>query len=185
MNPSIESIVNSIKKIDAENIYVFPNNSNVKLAAQMAAQSIEDRNVIVIPTKSFPQGVSCLLSFSEDAEPEENTQVMTEAIDTVTTVSITYAVHDSDINGLGIKKGQMLGLLNGDVVAAKDTSVALIDHFTPQISNASYVTLYTGKDSDSKSAAAILDKIKSYAPRAEVIEIDGDQDVYSYIISLE
>lgn len=185
MNPSIESIVNSIKKIDAENIYVFPNNSNVKLAAQMAAQSIEDRNVIVIPTKSFPQGVSCLLSFSEDAEPEENTQVMTEAIDTVTTVSITYAVHDSDINGLGIKKGQMLGLLNGDVVAAKNTSVALIDHFAPQISNASYVTLYTGKDSDSKSAAAILDKIKSYAPRAEVIEIDGDQDVYSYIISLE
>lgn len=185
MNPSIESIVNSIKKIDAENVYVFPNNSNVKLAAQMAAQSIEDKNVIVIPTKSFPQGVTCLLNFSEDADVEENTQAMTDAIDTVTTVSITYAVHDSDINDLGIKKGQMLGLLNGEVVVAKDTSVSLIDHFAPQISDASYITLYTGKDSDSKSAAAILDKIKSYAPRAEVIEIDGDQDVYSYIISLE
>ena len=185
MNPSIESIVNSIKKIYAENVYVFPNNSNVKLAAQMAAQSIEDKNVIVIPTKSFPQGVTCLLNFSEDAEVEENTQAMTDAIDTVTTVSITYAVHDSDINDLGIKKGQMLGLLNGEVVVARDTSVSLIDHFAPQISDASYITLYTGKDSDSKSAAAILDKIKSYAPSAEVIEIDGDQDVYSYIISLE
>lgn len=185
MNPSIESIVNSIKKIDAENIYVFPNNSNVKLAAQMAAQSVEDKRVIVIPTKSFPQGITCLLNFSEAAEVEENTQVMTEAIDTVTTISITYAVHDSDINNLGIKKGQMLGLLGGEVVVAKDTSVSLIDHFAPQIAEASYITLYTGKDSDSKSAAAILNKIKGYAPMAEVIEIDGDQDVYSYIISLE
>lgn len=185
MNPSIESIYNSIKKINAENIYVFPNNSNVKLAAQQAAKNIEDKNVIVIPTRSFPQGVTCLLNFSEDAEVEENTQAMTEAIDTVTTISITYAVHDSDINGLGIKKGQMLGLLNGEVVVAKDKSISLIDHFAPQIENASYITLYTGKDSDSKSAAAILSKIKAYAPDAEVVEIDGDQDVYSYIISLE
>jgi dihydroxyacetone kinase-like predicted kinase len=135
--------------------------------------------------RSFPQGVTCLLNFSEDAEVEENTQAMTEAIDTVTTISITYAVHDSDINGLGIKKGQMLGLLNGEVVVAKDKSISLIDHFAPQIENASYITLYTGKDSDSKSAAAILSKIKAYAPDAEVVEIDGDQDVYSYIISLE
>ena len=185
MNPSIESICNAIKKVNAENVYVFPNNSNVKLAAQQAAKNIDDKNVIVIPTRSFPQGVTCLLNFSEDAEIEENTQAMTEAIDTVTTVSITYAVHDSDINGLGIKKGQMLGLLNGEVVVAKDTSVSLIDHFAPQIGDASYITLYTGKDSDSKSAAAILTKIKNYAPDAEVVEIDGDQDVYSYIISLE
>ncbi len=185
MNPSIESIYTSIKKINAETVYVFPNNSNVKLAAQQAAKNIEDKNVIVIPTRSFPQGVTCLLNFSEDADAEENTKAMTEAIDTVTTVSITYAVHDSDINGLGIKKGQMLGLLNGEVVVAKDTSVSLIDHFAPQIENASYITLYTGKDSDSKSAAAILSKIKNYAPDAEVVEIDGDQDVYSYIISLE
>ncbi len=185
MNPSIESIYSSIKKINAQNVYVFPNNSNVKLAAQQAAKNIEDKNVIVIPTRSFPQGVTCLLNFSEDAEIEENTQAMTEAIDTVTTVSITYAVHDSNINGLGIKKGQMLGLLNGEVVVAKDTSVSLIDHFAPQITDASYITLYTGKDSDSKSAAAILDKIKTYAPHADVVEIDGDQDVYSYIISLE
>ena len=185
MNPSIESIYNSIKKINAENVYVFPNNSNVKLAAQQAAKNIEDKNVIVIPTRSFPQGITCLLNFSEDAEVEENTNAMTESIDTVTTVSITYAVHDSDINGLGIKKGQMLGLLNGEVVVSKDTSVALIDHFAPQIAESYYITLYTGKDSDSKSAAAILSKIKSYAPDAEVVEIDGDQDVYSYIISLE
>ena len=185
MNPSIESIVKCLEKIDAENIFVFPNNSNVKLAAQMAAKSIEDKNVIVIPTKSFPQGVTCLLNFSEDAEPDENAQVMTDAIDTVTTISITYAVHDSDINDLGIKKGQMLGLLNGEVVVAKDTSVSLIDHFAPQIADASYITLYTGKDADSRSAAAILEKIKKNAPMADVVEIDGDQDVYSYIISLE
>ncbi len=185
MNPSIESIVNSIKKIDAENVYVFPNNSNVKLAAQQAAKNIDDKNVIVIPTRSFPQGVTCMLNFSEDADVDENTAAMTESIDTVTTVSITYAVHDSDINDLGIKKGQMLGLLNGEVVVAKDTSVSLIDHFAPQISDASYITLYTGKDSDSKSAAAILEKIKNHAPSADVVEIDGDQDVYSYIISLE
>ena len=151
----------------------------------MAAKSIEDKNVIVIPTKSFPQGVTCLLNFSEDAEPDENAQVMTDAIDTVTTISITYAVHDSDINDLGIKKGQMLGLLNGEVVVAKDTSVSLIDHFAPQIADASYITLYTGKDADSRSAAAILEKIKKNAPMADVVEIDGDQDVYSYIISLE
>ncbi len=185
MNPSIESIVKSIEKIDAEHVYVFPNNSNVKLAAQQAAKNIDDKNVIVIPTKSFPQGVTCLLNFSEDAEIEENTEAMTSAIDTVTTVSITYAVHDSDINDLGIKKGQMLGLLNGEVVAAKDTSVSLIDHFAPQISDASYITMYRGKDADSRSAAAILEKIKNYAPSADIVEIDGDQDVYSYIISLE
>ena len=185
MNPSIESIVNVINKIDADNVFVFPNNSNVKLAAQMAAKSVEDKNVIVIPTKNFPQGVSCLLNFSEDADVDENTRMMTDAIDTVTTISITYAVHDSDINGLGIKKGQMLGLLGGDVVVARDTSVALIDFFEPQISDASYITLYRGKDADSKSAAAILEKIRKYAPDADVVEIDGDQDVYSYIISLE
>ena len=185
MNPSIESIVNSINKIEAENVYVFPNNSNVKLAAQMAAKSIEDKNVIVIPTKNFPQGVTCLLNFSEDAEVEENTEVMCAAIDTVTAISITYAVHDSDINDLGIKKGQMLGLLNGEVVCAKDTSVSLIDFFRPQISDASYITLYRGKDADSRSAAAILEKIKKYAPAADIVEIDGDQDVYSYIISCE
>ena len=185
MNPSIESIVSSIEKIDAENVFVFPNNSNVKLAAQMAAKSIEDKNVVVIPTKNFPQGVACLLNFSEEAEVEENTEAMCAAIDTVTTISITYAVHDSDINDLGIKKGQMLGLLNGEVVCAKDTSVALIDHFAPQISDASYITLYRGKDADSRSAAAILEKIKNYAPDADIVEIDGDQDVYSYIISCE
>ncbi len=185
MNPSIESLVNSIKKIDAENIFVFPNNSNVKLAAQMAAESITDKNVIVIPTKSFPQGVTCMLNFSEDISPEENRETMCAAIDTVTTVSVTYAVHDSDINNLGIKKGQMLGLLNGEVVCAKNTSVALIDFFEPQISDASYITVYTGKDSDSVSAAKIIEKIKQYAPRADVVEIDGDQDVYSYIISCE
>lgn len=185
MNPSIESIVNCIGKIEADNVFVFPNNSNVKLAAQMAAKSIEDKNVIVIPTKSFPQGVTCMLNFSEDAEVEENTEVMCAAIDTVTTISITYAVHDSDINDLGIKKGQMLGLLNGEVVCAKDTSVSLIDFFRPQLSDASYITLYRGKDADSRSAAAILEKIKKYAPMADIVEIDGDQDVYSYIISCE
>lgn len=79
----------------------------------------------------------------------------------------------------------MLGLLNGEVVCAKDTSVALIDHFAPQISDASYITLYRGKDADSRSAAAILEKIKNYAPDADIVEIDGDQDVYSYIISCE
>ncbi len=185
MNPSIESLVNSISKIDADNIFVFPNNSNVKLAAQMAAKSIEDKNVIVIPTKSFPQGVTCMLNFSEDADVEENREAMCAAIDTVTTISVTYAVHDSDINGLGIKKGQMLGLLNGEVVCTKDTSVALIDFFEPQISDASYITVYTGKDADSRSAAKILEKIKKYAPSADVVEIDGNQDVYSYIISCE
>ena len=185
MNPSIESIYKSIEKINAEYVYVFPNNSNVKLAAEQAAKNIDDKCVIVIPTKSFPQGVTCLLNFSEDAEVEENTEAMTSAIATVTTISITYAVHDSDINNLGIKKGQMLGLLNGEVVVAKNKSVSLIDHFAPQISDASYITLYTGKDADSKSAAAILEKIKTYAPAADVVEIDGDQDVYSYIISLE
>ncbi len=185
MNPSIESLVKSIEKINAENIFVFPNNSNVKLAAQMAAKSIDGKNVIVIPTKSFPQGVTCMLNFSEDAEPEENREAMCAAIDTVTTISVTYAVHDSDINNLGIKKGQMLGLLNGEVVCTKDTSVALIDFFEPQISDASYITVYTGKDADSRSAAKILEKIKQYAPMAEIVEIDGDQDVYSYIISCE
>ncbi len=185
MNPSIESLVRSIEKIDAENIFVFPNNSNVKLAAQMAAKSIEDRNVIVIPTKSFPQGVTCMLNFSEDADVEENREAMCAAIDTVTTISVTYAVHDSDINNLGIKKGQMLGLLNGEVVCAKDTSVSLIDFFEPQISDASYITVYTGKDADSRSAAKILEKIKKYAPTADVVEIDGNQDVYSYIIACE
>ncbi len=185
MNPSIESLVNSIEKINADNIFIFPNNSNVKLAAEMAAKSVEDKNVIVIPTKSFPQGVTCMLNFSEDAEPEENREVMCAAIDTVTTISVTYAVHDSDINNLGIKKGQMLGLLNGEVVCAKDTSVALIDYFEPQISDASYITVYTGKDADSRSAAKILEKIKEYAPMAELVEIDGNQDVYSYIIACE
>ncbi len=185
MNPSIESLVKSIEKIEAENIFVFPNNSNVKLAAQMAAKSIEDKNVIVIPTKSFPQGVTCMLNFSEDAEVEENREAMCAAIDTVTTISVTYAVHDSDINNLGIKKGQMLGLLNGEVVCTKETSVALIDFFEPQLSDASYITVYTGKDADSRSAAKILEKIKKYAPTADVVEIDGNQDVYSYIISCE
>ncbi len=185
MNPSIESIVNSINKINAENVFVFPNNSNVKLAAQMAAKSIEDKNVIVIPTKNFPQGVSCMLNFSEEADPEENRVAMTEAIGTVTTISITYAVHDSNINDLGIKKGQMLGLLEGEVVCARDKSVKLVDFFADQFSAASYITLYTGKDADSRSAAKILEKIKSYAPDADIVEIDGDQDVYSYIISCE
>lgn len=185
MNPSIESLVNSIKKINADNVFVFPNNSNVKLAAQMAAKNIDDKNVIVIPTKSFPQGVSCMLNFSEEASVEENEAMMNEVISTVSTVSITYAVHDSDINGLGIKKGQMLGLLEGEVVVCRDTSVALIDYFEDKMKDSSYITLYRGKDADSKSAATILSKIKNFAPMAEIVEIDGGQDVYSYIISIE
>ena len=128
---------------------------------------------------------NCFPTRSSTTSGWRNTEAMCAAIDTVTTISITYAVHDSDINDLGIKKGQMLGLLNGEVVCAKDTSVALIDHFAPQISDASYITLYRGKDADSRSAAAILEKIKNYAPDADIVEIDGDQDVYSYIISCE
>lgn len=189
MNPSSQDFIEAFERLDAENIFVFPNNSNIIMAAKQAAENYNKANVIVIPTKSIAACYSALtmLDFtSEDVNTIVNDFEM--VIDNVTAASITYAIRDSIIDGISIKKDDYMALVNGNIVAANKDKIEIIkDLFNKitDIDDKEVVTLIYGNDVTSAEKEEIISYLNKTYPFIEVGEVDGMQDIYSFIISIE
>lgn len=188
MNPSIDSIIKAIRRANARNVFVLPNNSNIIMAAQQAA-AISDRNVIVIPSKTMMQGLSAALAYSDDVDVETNTERMTAAIKQVLSGSVTYAVRDTQFNGEKISQGDIIGLLD-NVITKVGTSVdsVAVELLCSMIENKGddcMATIFYGEGADEDSAQAVADAVNEKYPDAEITVQYGGQPLYYYYFSVE
>lgn len=186
MNPSTEEIVTAIRNVPADTVFVLPNNSNIVMAARQAVE-LTDREVIVIPTKTIPQGLSAALAFNEFSDVETNRQAMEEAAGRVRSGSVTYAVRDSSINGLDIREGDYLGMLDSDIAAhgpdLDDVLRGLMDRMLE--SGDEIVTIFAGQDADEEQTARLTAYLEERYPDAELELHQGGQPLYYYLISVE
>ena len=187
MNPSTEDILNAIDKINADNIYVLPNNKNIILAAQQAESLVEDKNIIVIPSKTIPQGISAMIGFIPDNSPEDNKEAMIDSMSYVKTGEVTYAVRDTVIDDKEIKEGNIMGIGDEGILAVgeeiDDTTINMIKEMQDEESE--IVSLYYGAEVTEEAANKLADKIAEALPEIEVEEYPGGQPIYYYIASVE
>ena len=187
MNPSTEDILREIDRTPAHVVYVLPNNKNIIMAAEQCVRLCEDKTVVVLPTKTVPQGIAAMLAVDPDAGREELTQIMTEAAQRVRTAEITYAARDSDFDGFAIKEGDYLALMEHQLFGTDRDLDALLRRLAeaePQ-QNAEFITIYYGEDVDDTQAQAALDIFTAACPNAEITLLSGGQPVYYYLISAE
>lgn len=187
MNPSTEDILNAIDKINADNIYVLPNNKNIILAAQQAESLVEDKNIIVIPSKTIPQGISAMIGFIPDNSPEDNKEAMIDSMSYVKTGEVTYAVRDTVIDDKEIKEGNIMGIGDEGILAVgeeiDDTTINMIKEMQGEESE--IVSLYYGAEVTEEAANKLADKIAEALPEIEVEVYPGGQPIYYYIASVE
>lgn len=186
MNPSTEDIVTAIESVHAETVFILPNNSNIVMAAKQAA-TVSNREVVVIPTKTVPQGMSSLLSLNEAASNEDNERAMLEAIDHVKSGQITFAVRDTQIDGIDIAKGDYMGLFNGKItLTAKNQLDAAKELLAKMVTeDDEIVTIIKGEDASSDELDALQAFIEETFEDVEVEVHDGKQPLYSYILAVE
>ncbi len=187
MNPSIEDIRAAIEKAPSENVIVFPNNKNIILAAQQA-QDLTDKKVVVIPSKSFPQGLAAVLAFDAEASFADNGENMTEAVQTVKSGEITHAVRDTHVNGFTINEGDILGLFDGDIsVCGTDINKVLLDLVAKMADpdENTIITLYYGEDVSEVEAARTEKMIAEAFGKFDVEIYPGNQSIYNYIVAVE
>ena len=188
MNPSAEDIISAINKVPANNVFVFPNNKNIILAASQAADIVENKNVIVIPTKTIPEGISCMVNYMEGLSCEELTQIFNDAILTVTTLEITTATRDVNINNVEVKENDYIGISskNGIITSNKKLKTSIIKSIEKTINDdISMITLYSGNMIDKATTESIINTLTELYPDVEFDACEGKQPVYHYIISLE
>ena len=187
MNPSTESILEGVNKIPAETVFVLPNNGNIIMAAQQCA-ALTEKQVVVIPTKTVPQGITAMMNVDFDAPDAQTiTDAMTGSLSSVTTAQITYAARDSDFDGFAIKEGDYLALEEGKLFDTDDSLDTLLHKLAEDAARreASFISLYFGEDvqeADAQKAGALFEEV---CPGAEVAVLSGGQPVYYYIISME
>lgn len=187
MNPSTEDILEAINATPARNIFVLPNNKNIIMAAEQAVK-LTDRNVIVLQTRTIPQGITAMLAFDESSDFSTNGVNMTKALDNVGSGSITFAVRDSDFEGKQIKKGEILAMENGKLAfVEKDVTKALIKITKKLIrSGSSYITIIYGSDVTDETAQAAFEALRAkISDDIEIVLVNGCQPVYYYLISVE
>ena len=185
MNPSTQDLMDGILSTPAKTVFVLPNNKNIYLVAIQASKLVKDRDVIVLNTKSVPQGISAMISFEPEASADANLEAMEAAISTVTSMSITHAVRNTTIEGEKIKSGQMIGMLNGSIECVANSSIDCIDKLAKKMKAPSYITLFYGADVSEKDATEAENAIKARHAEAEIVSICGGQPVYDFIISVE
>ena len=187
MNPSTEDILNAIDKINADNIYVLPNNKNIILAARQAESLVEDKNIIVVPSKTIPQGISAMIGFIPDNSPEDNKEAMIDSMSYVKTGEVTYAVRDTVIDDKEIKEGNIMGIGDEGILAVgeeiDDTTINMIKEMQDEESE--IVSLYYGAEVTEEAANKLADKIAEALPEIEVEVYPGGQPIYYYIASVE
>ena len=186
MNPSTEDILHAIEKTPAEIVFVLPNNKNIIMAAQAAAE-LASREVVVIPTKTVPQGISAMLAFDAAMEPSENEAAMTDCLSGVMTMQITYAARDSDFDGFDIHAGDYLGLCDGALAGTTREITALLASLADKAAEAGkeFINIFYGADIQEPDAEAALELFRQHAPDAEVNLVSGGQPIYYYLISAE
>ncbi|MCR5100976.1 MAG: DAK2 domain-containing protein [Butyrivibrio sp.] len=187
MNPSTEDILNAINKVNADTVYVLPNNKNIILAANQAKDLCEDKNVVVIPTKNVPQGVTAVINFIPDMDAESVTEAMTEAIGMVKSGEVTYAVRDTVIDGVEIKSGDYMGIADSGIAAVG----AEIENVTFEMikkimsDELELISIYYGSDIDEDTAKKLQQKVKAEFGNCDVELQYGGQPIYYYIVSAE
>ena len=186
MNPSIEDLSKAVGEINAKTVFILPNNGNVILAAQQAAE-ISDKNVLVIPTKNVAMGIAAVVAFQQDASPEENAAAMDEAAQRVRTGTITYAVRDSEFEDLHITEGDIIGLYNGKVsVRSNSIHEVAIDLMKALVTeDDSLITIYYGADTKQEDAEALSAELQDMYPDCDVEVLRGGQPLYYYLLSVE
>ncbi len=184
MNPSTEDILRAVELSAGAAVIVLPNNKNIVMAAQQCA-GLTDKKVIVIPTASIPQGISAILAADLELPPEVNEAEMLEAIKRVSSISVTYAARDSSFDGLDIRAGQYLALLEGKLLCCTDSMEELADKVAEAVSSAELVSLFYGQDVSPEQADAFAVSLGGKLPEAELSVVDGGQPVYYYLISAE
>ncbi len=186
MNPSTQDLYEAVNQVDAKNVFIFPNNKNIIMAAEQVNE-LSDKNVIVIPTKSIPQGFTALFNFDDQASPEENKSLMTESLSTIKTGQITYAVRDTEVNSIQIKKDDYIGLIDGEIVqVGQDMDKLLMELLENSIDEeSSLITVYGGSDVDRDAFTKLASRVEKKFVDFDVDFEFGDQPTYYYIFSIE
>ena len=186
MNPSTEDILNAVEKVNAETIFVLPNNKNIILAANQAESLVEDKNVIVIPSKTIPQGISAMIGFVEDNSAEDNKEAMTDSMSYVKTGEITYAVRDTVIDDKEIREGNIMGIGDEGILSVGDDITTTVDMIKKmQDEDSEIVSIYYGEGVTEDEAQTLASKLSEELPDLEVEVYSGGQPVYYYIASVE
>ncbi|MFK3959335.1 DAK2 domain-containing protein [Guptibacillus hwajinpoensis] len=186
MNPSTEDIIKAIEEVYAENIIILPNNSNIVMTAQQAA-SVVDENVIVIPSKTVPQGISSLLGFNPSVDPEANEEAMKESLSAVKSGQVTFAVRDTKIDGIDITKDDFMGIADGKIIVSEKERLEVAKSLLSSMitENDEIVTIIYGEDTDQEEAESIVAYIEEQFDEVEVELHEGKQPIYSYIMAVE
>ena len=186
MNPSTEDIMKAIKEVNAKNIYIFPNNKNIQLAAKQAAELAEE-NVYVVESKTAPQGLAAVMVFNPNASPEENFANMQEVLGTVSTLEVTHAVRDTHIEGVEIKKDEFMGIRDGKIVVSNLSLNTVLEELLEKSidEDKEIVTIYLGEESTDEYTDFLEKLIEDKYPDVEVELVESGQPVYPYIIGLE
>ena len=187
MNPSAQDIADAVQKINASNVFVFPNNSNIILAAEQAKGLVNNRTIHVIPTKNVPQGFAAALAFNPEESVPENKTNMTHAIDNVAAGQVTYAVRNTTMNGFKLKQGDIIGL-NSKKILAKGSDIETVTlSLIKSMKNSEHemITLYYGEGVEEEQAQSLAEKVGEAFPECDVDFHFGGQPVYYYIVSLE
>lgn len=187
MNPSAEDIADAVQKINAEHVFVFPNNKNIILAAEQAKALVQNRTIHVIPTKNVPQGFAAALAFNSESTAEENKTDMIHAIDNVRAGQVTYAVRSTSVNGFNLKEGDIIGLDDKKILAKGSNVDDTLIHLVERMKDGSHeiITLYYGQDVKEEEAEELAGKLAEKFPDCDVDYHFGGQPIYYYIVSLE
>lgn len=187
MNPSTEDMLTAIDNVNADTVFILPNNSNIIMAANQAAQIVEDKEIIVIPTKTVPQGITAVINYLPDVSAEENKEAMVEAISAVKTGQVTYAVRDTEIDGFEIRQNDYMGIGDKSILAVgtdmNTVTLQMLDKMIDE--DTEMVSIYFGSDSSEDDASVIAEAIEEKYPDVDVEVNDGGQPIYYYVISVE
>ena len=187
MNPSTEDMLNAIEHVNAKTVFIMPNNKNIIMAANQAVDLVEDKQIIVIPTKTIPQGITALVNYIPDHSAEENKEQMMAEIENVKTGQVTYAVRDTEIDGKTIKQNDFMGIGDKSILSVgtdlRATTLEMVDAMVDE--DSAIVSIYFGSDSDEDSANELAAAIEEKYPDVEVEVNDGGQPIYYYVISVE
>ena len=186
MNPSTQDILECVDKLNAENIFILPNNKNIIMAANQA-KDISDKNIIVIPTTTIPQGITCVSMFNRDADVSENEEELKELMEAVKTGSVTYAVRDTEIDGIKIEEGDMLGLVEGKIKEVGKDKFEVAEKVLANMvdDDSELITVFYGEDIKEEEANSFVEKLEEKYEDCDIQLYKGDQPLYYFLMSVE
>ena len=187
MNPSTEDMLTAIDEVNADHVFIFPNNKNIILAANQACQLVEDKDILVIPTKTVPQGITAIINYMPEADIDTNAEAMLEEIKNVKTGQVTYAVRDTRIDNKEIHEGDIMGIGDAGILSVgKDIEATAIDMLAEMIDDdTELISLYYGQDTNEEDAEAFAEKLEDLYPEIDIDVHNGGQPIYYYVVSVE